>query len=208
MAKKGKWIIPAVVGVGVLTAAGVALASGGKGTGGGTGTTPAKPATKTPTAPPRGVTKPSRKIAGGGTVWSDPNKDNPASGGPAGGFDFKSNKIWISPNCDEVWEGNLFWDDSEVAPFETVQETLAYNENTQSPNSILGFVAYLIDDEGITQPNDIAWRVVEELSPMCVAVDDPNKSWGPGLLNWYNNFLDRLIPWIEGYTGGIEFGGS
>jgi hypothetical protein len=114
-------------------------------------------------------------------------------------FDFGGNKIWVSADCEFVVEGNLFWPtpgemiNAEEA--ETLEAVLAIEGN-----SVIGYVDVLIARD-YTDPAVVAQQILQEVSPLCADLDPA--MWGEGLLAWYENFVERLIPYLE--EGGIEF---
>ncbi|MCH9680367.1 MAG: hypothetical protein K0V04_02950, partial [Deltaproteobacteria bacterium] len=94
-----------------------------------------------------------------------------------------------------VIEGNLFWGDNwSAVEAETLAETLAIADN-----SVVGFIDYLVDTAGTTDPEGVAWTILEEVSPMCTAVD--TSMWGEGLINWYDNFLARVVEYLDSFIG-------
>lgn len=113
-------------------------------------------------------------------------------------FDFGGNGLWISTDCEWVVEGNRFWQEGQVNAEErpTLDATLAIDDN-----SVLGFVDYLINDQGYQQPEEIAWKILVEASPLCADLDP--EQWGEGLAQWFQNFVARLTPYVEEALGGI-----
>jgi hypothetical protein len=134
-----------------------------------------------------------RRGGGGGTEPLELPPGLPAD------FDFAGNKIWISPDCEYVVEGNLFWPvpgemiNAEEA--ETLDAVLAIERN-----SVIGYVDALIARD-YTDPAVVAQQILQEVSPLCADLDPA--MWGDGLRAWYENFVERLIPYLE--EGGIEF---
>lgn len=149
---------------------------------------------------------PSPGPTGKGTVWGGP----PGGGRPDAGapkaqwpvFPWDGNALWISPDCDVVFEAEGFWNDGvNVAAIEapTLGAVLA-----EPGNSVAGYVDFLINEQGFTDPVDIAAQILREASPLCADVD-PDQ-WGRGLIAWYNDLVERLIPYVERELGGIPFG--
>lgn len=183
------WIAAAVLG-GLLLAksasasggGGGLFGGGGGGKGGGGGSKP-KP----------------KKGPGGSTVWGTP----PGNTLPEG-FDPGGNGLYIDPECDFVIEGNLFWPTGSQATCieaESLEQTLAADPE----NNVCGFLDYLLGTEGLQQPEDIAWRILEEASPWCASADP--SMWGLGLQAWYESFVERVVAYVDEY-GGIDFGGD
>lgn len=137
---------------------------------------------------------------GRGDVWRDED-DLPSLPGPAD-FDYAGNGIWIDGECQFVIEGDLFWPDdprfvvAEEAP--SVSETL----NLRRDNTIVGFIDYLMNEEGEDDPIEIVWRILTEVSPMCADVD-PDTQWGESMRIWFNDFLDRVTAHVEEATIGF-----
>ena len=177
------WILAAVLGGLLLARSSLAKGgggSGGGGAGGGGG----------------GGLKPSKGPGGKGKVWS-------SSGSVVfpQGFDFAGNGLYIDPTCDFVIEGNLFWPTS--SQLDCVEAASLQGVLSIPGNSVCGFLDYLIDTEGLQQPGEIAFRILQEASPQCASVG--SDMWGPGLSAWYENFLDRVIDYTESF---LDFGGE
>lgn len=188
-----------VAGAAILLAGGVALYARNALTGGATEPTidpidgpkpePPKPWSKGPGG--------KGKVFGGGKV-------TPGAGGPPlpedlpADFDYAGNGIFVDLNCEYVIEGNLFWPSGGGTIFAEPGETLEINTKLQGgKNSVIGYIDHLVNVEGFSgdDPEGIAWTVLEAASPMCVSVDP--SQWGAGLINWYENFLSRVIDYLE-----------
>ena len=142
--------------------------------------------------------------SGRGDVWRI-DADVPNLPAPAA-FDYAGNGLYIDPDCQFVIEGDLFWPDprafvvvSEQAP--TLEETL----NLRDDNTVIGYVDYLVDELGITDPVEIVWRIVAEASPLC-ADANPETDWGEAMRIWFNDFLARITHYLD--EGTIPFGGG
>ena len=158
--------------------------------------------------------EPRPGVGGKGKVWVDDDdykKKGKTKPTPPEGFDYAGNQIWISPDCGYVIEGNLFWQSdggvimSDGA--ETVDMALAMKSapDIESPdNSVLGFVEYMIEELGVRDPQDAVWEIIRQVSPLCADVD-PNKDWGPGMYNWFQNFSARMVDFFEETLGAIGF---
>lgn len=155
--------------------------------------------------PPSTTDVPGRtKGPGGrGDVWRDPKDVSrlPSSGQ----FDYSGNGLWIDPECGFVVEGDLFWPDPDafvrvMEPAPTLEATLSLRDD----NTALGFVNYLVEQEGVRDPVDIVWRIVDEAAPMCGQVDP--EQWGEAMRIWFNDFLDRVTTYLE--EEEIPFGES
>lgn len=158
--------------------------------GGGGSTDPTDP-TFDPTKPvdPKKPVKPKKK--GGADVFGD-IKNFPAD------FDPKGNQVRISTDCSVVLVGAGFWPDTKsisAVERETLAETLAV-----PGNSVVGFVDYLMNEEGLDQPEDIAARIMVELSSFCW--DVPVSQWPPAYAGFFNWLMEeRLVNYVE--TGTI-----
>lgn len=117
-------------------------------------------------------------------------------------FDYGGNGLYIDPNCEYVIEGNFFWPANPDKAYEA--ETLEAVMGLHPENTILGYVDYLTNTLDYKQPEQVAWKILEEASPMCAAVDP--SQWGRGLQAWYDTFVARLSEYMEDY--GISFGPS
>lgn len=115
-------------------------------------------------------------------------------------FDFGGNDLWVSPDCEWVVEGNRFWQTNKVNAEEapTLEAVLAIDDN-----GVNGFIDYLINDQGFRSPEEITWRILQEASPLCADLDP--EQWGEGLAQWFENFVARIVPYVEETTGGIGF---
>lgn len=134
-----------------------------------------------------------------GDIWAPPGGDVVVPED----FDFGGNQIYLDPECEYVIEGNLFWPtdafgiDAEQAP--TVTATL----NVSPTNTIVGWLDYMIDVQGITDPYQIAAALVAELAPLCADVDE--SQWSDGFFAWHSSFVDRVTVYLEDQ---IDFGGQ
>jgi hypothetical protein len=157
-----------------------------------------------PPGPPSNVPgRPKRGADGRGWAWRD-DADVSKLPGPAQ-FDYGGNGLWIDPECGFVIEGDKFW--PRVDQFHIVQisaPTLAATLALREDNTVLGFIDYLVDEEGVTDPIAIVWRVLDEAAPMCGQVDP--SQWGEALRIWFNDFLERVTAYVT--QGEIEFGGE
>ena len=144
-----------------------------------------------------GRVDPKQGPGGKGTIWSLPGANIPAN------FDFGGNGLYIDPNCEFVIEGNLFWPTGFSAGAEEAP-TLTATLNIAPDNSVLGFLDYLIDSQGIRDPYQIGQIVLEEMAPMCAAA--PDSTWSPGFASWYQSFVERVSDYIDnqfGFGGGV-----
>ena len=112
------------------------------------------------------------------------------------GFDFGGNGLYVSVDCDYVIEGNLFWPTGSLSAVEapTLEAVLAVSRD----NTVVGYLDYLIDTLGYRQPEQVAWKILEEASPMCASVDPAQ--WGEGLQAWYETFVARVSDYMEEAT--------
>lgn len=131
---------------------------------------------------------------GEGTVWVEPDKIEWIPG--YDDFDWDGNGLFIDPNCELVAEGDGFWPNAgeEYRSYggETLEEALAIEGN-----QIIGYIDYMVEEEGEDDPIEVVWRILEEASPMCASVDP--ETWGLALKEWFNDFLDRVTDYM-----GIE----
>lgn len=144
---------------------------------------------------------------GDGSVWgADPSSADAPSSGPVASewnaFDFAGNGLWISPDCDVVFEGETFW--PKTSSYSAIEAPTLAGVLAIEGNSVIGYVDVLIDQQGFTDPVEIAAQILREASPLCADVD-PNL-WGAGLRDWFNDFVERLIPLVDESVNGIEFG--
>lgn len=117
--------------------------------------------------------------------------------------------LFISPDCEMVVEAPGWFcgsgenDTPQVfGGFAcTAIEFDSYHETMAEPgNGVAGYVEFLI---GLgSQPEQIAFTILTEVSPLCA--DLPDAQWPPGLVAWYEAFLERVIFTWEEYWG-IEF---
>jgi hypothetical protein len=128
------------------------------------------------------------------------------SGCPAA-FNYASNNLWISLDCTSACCGEMFWPGPDALPpgqgppaeeADTLDAVLSIPGNTA-----LGFIDYLIQQEGLEQAEEIAARVITEISPLCADVD-PNVDWGDGLRLFHEWLLIRLVPYVDEWVHGIE----
>jgi hypothetical protein len=119
-------------------------------------------------------------------------------------WDFDSNGFWISPDCDYVLEGWYFETYSWQKTISAIEASTLYGTLQEAPdNSVYGYLAYLINEEGVDTPPQLAIRVMQEASPMCVEVfaDQDLEDWPPGLAEWFESFVERITPWVVEETG-------
>lgn len=214
--------VPAILPIGGAIAAIVALLiavkkskeDGGGGTdpggGGGGGGGTKKPTT--------GGTKPSTGGGGGGTSKPEEKfRRGPGgigwifgSGTPPAGFKWGSNALFVSNDCELVCVGEMFWPGPEALPpkqgptaieAETLDQALAINGNTA-----VGFVDYLLAQEGLEQPEEVGARIMAEASPFCW--DMPTSQWPAGFSDFFDWLEARLVPYVDEWVNGIEFGGG
>ncbi len=195
MSKNKSRGLGALVGVGALLAfGGIAWASEskndpgrGKGSGGGGGGPGSGGGGGSDTPGGGGSTDP-RAPGGGGKGWIYGGGSDPASGRWPADFDFSSNALWISPDCEVVLEGDWFRPSEDgfvvnaieptehpgYIPGQEVSAVLA----VMADNSIAGFVDWAMD-HGYPAPPEVfmAWvseRFVlserPEPSPVAVAL--------------------------------------
>ncbi len=116
--------------------------------------------------------------------------------------------LWISPDCELVVEAPGWYCGSTGAGWQTPQvyggfsctaiEHASYVDTMAEPgNGVAGYVDFLIGAGW--QPEDIAWQILTEVSPMCA--DLPTDMWGDGLWSWYQGFVERVIISWEDYQG-------
>lgn len=139
-------------------------------------------------------TVPGRKRKGPdgkGDAWVEPARYDDLPGFDT--FDWDGNGLYIDPNCELVAEGDLFWQGDEFAitaiPRPTLGQTLAIEGN-----SVAGYIDYMVDEEGEDDPIEVVWRILEEASPMCAAVEP--EQWGEAMRVWFNDFLDRVADYM------------
>ena len=169
--------------------------------------TPGKPTPGTgPTGPGWKPGKP------GGPGWNPPDpkrKYKWGTGAVPDDFGWETNEFWISPDCDTVVEGWLFetnsWQEwGEVSALEapTLRETLAIAPD----NSVYGFIDYIMTYESFGSPEEVALRIMQETNALCA--DIPVHNWSLEVSEWFNDFVERIRPWVEENIGAIEFGES
>ena len=137
------------------------------------------------------------KERSGGRYWST-DGDTPSFDG----FDFGGNGLFIDAECGAVAEGKYFfpfdWDvgvhRAEEAP--SLPATLAIG----SDNTAMGFIDYLVDREGVSDPLLVAARMLEEVSPQCASV--PDTDWGNAMRAWYTSLVDRVSAYMTQDTIG------
>lgn len=159
-----------------------------------------------PPNPNPGPDVPSRRRGAGGRgqVWSR-DADTPNLP-PASVFDYSGNGLWIDPNCGFVIEGDLFWPKKGAKSYRAVEmPTLDATLRERRDNTAIGYVDYLVDQQGINDPVQIMWMIVDEAAPMCGQVDP--SQWGEAMRIWFNDLLRRLTQYLEEDTIG-GFGAS
>ena len=151
---------------------------------------------------PGGAPKP----ADGGKTWGDAppgaSYTVPEDWDPMRG-------LWISLDCEVVveapgWYCGTFSDDTPVPfgdPDCVIVERESYAETmAQDRNGVTGYIFFLIYAAGVDesgsplpglQPEEIAYQILTEISPMCA--DLPDDMWPDGLWDWYEYFLERVI---------------
>lgn len=136
---------------------------------------------------------------GDGTRW----RPTPGSipGSILDQFDFDGTDLYIDPECQYVLEGARFFDVDQILNAEDYAGAVAAESRYAE-----GFIKTLIPESQESDPIRIAQRVVQLYAPMCAEVDP--SEWGPAMLAWYNDFLDRVITWIDWSTGEIPYGGA
>ena len=145
----------------------------------------------------------SRGPGGKGKVFGG-GKGKPGEGPPLpedlpDDFDYAGNGLYVDPNCEYVIEGNIFWPGTTGPIYASAEATTLDSSLALfgGKNSILGFVDYLVNEQSLgDDPEGIAWTVLEHASPMCTSVE-PEGNWGDGLINWYDNFLERIIAYLD-----------
>ena len=162
------------------------------------------PGSDDPGKGPGGVPKPK----GGGKTFGDPDPEVvytvPDDWDPVRG-------IYISPDCEMVVEAPGWYCGSSGPELETPQifggfsctaiEFDNYFDTMAEPgNGVAGYIDFLA---GVGfQPEEIAFQILSEVSPLCA--DLPFDMWSPGLVAWWDSFLERVIfSWEEFH--GIEF---
>jgi hypothetical protein len=143
-----------------------------------------------------------KKGPGGSSTWGDVPSPSALPD-----FDFAGNGIYISADCEYVIEGNQFWGARRAEEFPTVLETLMA-PGDDPKNSIQGWIDYLLNQEGVTDPQVIVERFMREVSPFCWDVAhssgefDP-ETWGVGMRNWFENFFARVMDHVATWEGSI-----
>lgn len=126
----------------------------------------------------------------GGRFWGTPDSST------FGGFDFAGNGIEVDDECGAVAEGRWFFPfdwatvNTRAEEADTVGGTLAIGRD----NTVLGFIDYLTDTEGVTEPEVIAARILEDVAPTCASV--PVDSWGPAMRAWYASLSKRVTAYV------------
>lgn len=129
--------------------------------------------------------------------------------------------LYITPDCVAVVEADGFWNglDENYAPIVEGRTRSGFPITARNPNDSYGrdtlkatFAADdkngalgFVDEQMIynnVQPEEVAYQIVEEYAPMCASIG-PDQ-WGPGLLNWYNETIERMLVYRQRY---LEFGG-
>lgn len=148
------------------------------------------------------------KVFGGGNA--KPGEGPPLPEDLPEEFDYGGNGIYIDPDFRYVIEGNRFWPSDEFAinaiEYPTLEEVLAEDDN-----SVVGLIDYLMNEGGIDQPEGIAWAVLEHAHRMSnpeamigpVALEE-TEYWGDGLINWYDNFLERVVAYVDEGSIGLD----
>ncbi len=144
--------------------------------------------------------RPHKGPDGEGDAWVQPDQRDALPG--VTDFDWSGNGFYIDPNCRFVLEGDQFWPDAAAFSVMAIEKPTLGQTLAIEGNSVLGFVDYLINEEGEDDPLEIVWRVVEEASPMCAAVEP--EQWSAPMQAWFNDFLDRVTDHAE--EAGIDFG--
>jgi len=132
----------------------------------------------------------------GGRIWS---KDGAET---FEGFDFGGNGLVIDVECERVAEGRHFfphdWATTNTRAEEasTLDATLAIGRD----NTAMGFVDYLTDTEGVSDPLLIAARILDEISPQCASL--PEQSWGTEVRAWYDTLVKRITDYVGQETIG------
>jgi len=133
----------------------------------------------------------------GGRFWSDriPGEDFE-------GFDWQGNGLAIDTDCERVAEGAHFFPFNWATMNTRAEEasTLDATLSIARDNTAMGFVDYLTDQEGITDPLVISARILEEASPQCASV--PASDWGPHLRSWYTSLVQRVTAYVGQETIG------
>lgn len=139
------------------------------------------------------VPKGPRKGPGGkGDVFGNLDK-------PPIQWDPSSNQVLIAGDCSVVLVGEMFWPDTKsIVAMEapSLKETLELSDD----NSVVGFVDYLMNEEGLQQPEEIAARIMLEISAYCW--DVPPSQWHPAYRMFFEWLMDRLVPYVEEGTIG------
>ncbi len=127
----------------------------------------------------------------GGRYWAPPGTSPSFDG-----FDFGGNGLWIDPECGAVAEGRHFFPHDWATTNTRAEEasTLAGTLALGRDNTALGFVDYLVDEEGITDPLLVARRILDETSPQCASVSDD--SWGEAMRAWYSSLVRRVTDYM------------
>lgn len=162
-------------------------------------------------APGGGGTKPSSGKKSGGTSKAEekfrrgPNGKGWVfgQGTPPADFDWASNNLFVSQDCELVAVGDRFWPETMLVAIEkeTLDQALAVPTNTA-----LGFVDYLLAQEGLEQPEEIGARIMTEASPWCWEM--PTSAWPAGFSDFFDWLHARLTPYMDEWVHGIDFGGG
>lgn len=181
-------------GGGTAPGGGGGTTPGGGGGGGGGGLKPGGGKLPTgPGAPPASARINPSTIEGGSAWWGDPSKI-PAD------FDWNGNGIFISTDCTAIAIG---------AEFSPVQFTIVgavtrekidtlQSARVHAPDGPLwNFWLYLMYNQGFTQPEDLAARVLAEEAPLCA--DMPDDMWPAGLSSFYQALVGDAVDFYEGW---------
>lgn len=136
---------------------------------------------------------------GGGTVWGEKRW---SSSSEARGFAWDTNAVFIDPECRFVFEGEFFFPanwasvDTWAEEADTVEATLAIRPE----NTVIGYIDYVADTLGVTDPLEVTRRIFAEIAPSCDSV--PDSEWSPGLRAWYTSLAGRVAAYINQETIG------
>ena len=145
---------------------------------------------------------PGTKQPDGGTTWGDRR--------PQGDFDPLGNELWISEDCESIYEGARFWPDPPEVdrrvegkvfnPEVALGRVCRIVDTRALPSQPYGCTALdvvdsLIIDQGITDPKAIADEIMRQQAPLCF--DAPVSTWPDALYSYYNDLLDRLVGYVD-----------
>lgn len=142
--------------------------------------------------PPSGSPLPGQPGPNGlGTVWSPGGIVDPSD---LADFDFAGAGLWVSPDCQTVFEGEKFWGPAETSMAPTPTQAL-YSTPTGVTPGIQHFLAYARFAYQNNNARTLADLIINDLAPDCYKAEQAE--WSAAMWSWYDSLVNRIQSYIS-----------